>query len=471
MLENYMKEKQKLLSDLPSVDEILKSEQGLAWLHKYPRRYVLQGIREGIDRSRKEILEGLSAGPSAEVMMDGIEDTIRRLSAYSLIPLINATGVVIHTNLGRSVLSSRALENIRRVAESYSNLEYDIGKGKRGKRYTHIKRILREVTGAEDALIVNNNAAAVLLCLNALSKGKEVIVSRGELVEIGGSFRMPDVMASSGAILREVGTTNKTHLYDYEKAINENTSMILKIHKSNFRIVGFTEEVSIEDLVRLGGKHQIPVMYDLGSGCLIDFRQFGIYDEPSVKEIVKTGVDLTTFSGDKLLGGPQGGVIVGAKKYIERIQKNPMTRAMRIDKLTLAGFEATLMEYVDEEKVVENIPTLRMLLQKPEEIKRRANKISRRLKSEIKDADIRIMQDSSRAGGGALPEMDLPTYVVAIKSDQISVNELEEKLRKGDPPIITRIKGDSLIIDARTVMDKDHEVLVKGIKSAIEVGG
>jgi L-seryl-tRNA(Ser) seleniumtransferase len=466
-----MNEKQKLLSDLPSVDEILKSEQGLVWLDTYPRRYVLQGIRDGIDRRRKEILEGLSAGLSDEVMMDDIGDTIRRLSAYSLIPLINATGVVIHTNLGRSVLSERALENIRRVSESYSNLEYDIGKGKRGKRYTHIKRILREVTGAEDALIVNNNAAAVLLCLNALSKGKEVIVSRGELVEIGGSFRMPDVMASSGAILREVGTTNKTHLYDYEKAINENTSMILKIHKSNFRIVGFTDEVSIEDLAKLGRKHQVTVMFDLGSGCLIDFRQFGIHDEPSVKEIVKTGVDLTTFSGDKLLGGPQGGVIVGAKKYIERIQKNPMTRAMRIDKLTLAGFEATLMEYVDEEKAVENIPTLRMLLQKPEEIKTRANKIARRLTSEIKGADIRIMQDSSRAGGGALPEMDLPTYVVAIKSDRISVNELEERLRKGDPPIITRIKGDSLIIDARTIMDKDHEVLVKGIKSALEVGG
>jgi L-seryl-tRNA(Ser) seleniumtransferase len=471
MLEKYMNEKQKLLADLPSVDEILKSEQGLEWLDNYPRRYVLQGIREGIDRRRKEILEGFSAGISDEVMTDGIEDIIRRLSAHSLIPLINATGVVIHTNLGRSVLSERALENIRRVSESYSNLEYDIAKGKRGKRYTHIKRILRDVTGAEDALIVNNNAAAVLLCLNALSKGKEVIVSRGELVEIGGSFRMPDVMASSGAILREVGTTNKTHLYDYEKAINENTSMILKIHKSNFRIVGFTEEVSIEDLVKLGGKHQIPVMYDLGSGCLIDFRQFGIHDEPSVKEIVRTGVDLTTFSGDKLLGGPQGGVIVGAKKYIERIQKNAMTRAMRIDKLTLAGFEATLMEYVDEEKVVENIPTLRMLLQKPEAIKTRANKIAKRLKSEIKDADIRIMQDSSRAGGGSLPEMDLPTYVVAIKSDQISVNELEERLRKGDPPIITRIKGDSLIIDARTIMDKDHGVLVKGMKAALEVAG
>jgi len=471
MLEKYMNEKQKLLADLPSVDEILKGEQGLAWLDNYPRRYVLQGIREGIDRRRKEILEGLSAGLPDEVMMDEIEDIIRKLSAYSLIPLINATGVVIHTNLGRSVLSKRALENIRRISESFSNLEYDIAKGKRGKRYAHIKRILRDVTGAEDALIVNNNAAAVLLCLNALSKGKEVIVSRGELVEIGGSFRMPDVMASSGAIMREVGTTNKTHLYDYEKAINENTSMILKIHKSNFRIVGFTEEVPIEDLVRLGSKHQIPVMYDLGSGCLIDFRKFGIYDEPAVKEIVSTGVDLTTFSGDKLLGGPQGGVIVGAKKYIERIQKNPMTRAMRIDKLTLAGFEATLMEYVDEENVVGNIPTLRMLLQKPEEIKTRANRIAKRLKSEIKDADIRIMQDSSRAGGGALPEMDLPTYVVAIKSDQISVNELEERLRKGDPPIITRIKGDSLIIDARTIMDKDHEVLVKGMKSALEVAG
>jgi L-seryl-tRNA(Ser) seleniumtransferase len=471
MLEKYMNEKQKLLADLPSVDEILKSRQGLAWLDKYPRRYVLQGIREGIDRKRKEILEGLSAGPPDEVMTDDVEDIIRKLSAHSLIPLINATGVVIHTNLGRSVLSEKALENIRRVSESYSNLEYDIAKGKRGKRYTHIKRILRDVTGAEDALIVNNNAAAVLLCLNTLSKGKEVIVSRGELVEIGGSFRMPDVMASSGAVMREVGTTNKTHLYDYEKAINENTSMILKIHKSNFRLVGFTEEVPIEDLVRLGSKHQIPVMYDLGSGCLIDFRKFGIYDEPAVKEIVNTGVDLTTFSGDKLLGGPQGGVIVGAKKYIESIQKNPMTRAMRIDKLTLAGFEATLMEYVDEEEVVENIPTLRMLLQKPEEIKTRANRIARRLKSEIKDADIRIMQDSSRAGGGALPEMDLPTYVVAIKSDRVSVNELEEKLRKGNPPIITRIKGDSLMIDARTVMDKDHEVLVKGMKTALEVAG
>ncbi|MBS1233229.1 MAG: selA, partial [Nitrospirae bacterium] len=276
MLENYMNEKQSLLSKLPSVDELLKSAPGSDLLHAYPRRFVLQGIREGIDQKRREILSGHTADLSEEVLMADIENIIACLSSFSLKPLINATGVVIHTNLGRSTLSERVLENIRQVSESYSNLEYDIEKGKRGKRYTHIKRILREITGAEDALVVNNNAAAVLLCLNTFSKGKEVIVSRGELVEIGGSFRMPDVMESSNAILREVGTTNKTHLFDYEKAINEHTSLILKIHKANFRIVGFTDEVSIEDLVSLGSKHHIPVMYDLGSGCLIDLKPYGI---------------------------------------------------------------------------------------------------------------------------------------------------------------------------------------------------
>jgi L-seryl-tRNA(Ser) seleniumtransferase len=470
MVENYMNEKQKLLAGLPSVDEILKSGQGAEWLNTYPRKYVLLAIREAIDLRRKEIIEGLAVDLSEEVMGADIERIIERLCSFSLKPLINATGVVIHTNLGRSTLSEKALENIRIVSENYSNLEYDIEKGKRGKRYTHIKRILREITGAEDALIVNNNAAAVLLCLNTFSKGREVIVSRGELVEIGGSFRMPDVMTASGALLREVGTTNKTHLYDYEKAINESTSLILKIHKSNYRIIGFTDEVSVEDLVNIGRQHQIPVMFDLGSGCLIDLKPFGIHDEPSVKDIVKTGIDLTTFSGDKLLGGPQGGVIVGKREYIERLQKNPMTRAMRIDKLTLAGFEATLMEYGDEEKAVEHIPTLRMLLQKPEEIQRRANKIAKRLKAEIKDAHICVMADSSRAGGGSLPEVALPTYVAAVKSEAVSVNDLEERLRKGNPPIITRIKDDSLIIDARTVRDKDFEVLVKRIKSALSEG-
>ncbi|MDQ7788055.1 MAG: L-seryl-tRNA(Sec) selenium transferase [Thermodesulfovibrionales bacterium] len=462
-----MDEKQKLLSTLPSVDEFLKSEQGLEWVKHFPRRYVLQAIREGISIRRKNIIEGKMVDLSGETMVADIEGMLDTLSSYSLRPLINATGVVIHTNLGRSVLSERALENIRRVSESYSNLEYDVDEGKRGKRYVHVKRILREVTGAEDALVVNNNAAAVLLCLNTFAKGREVILSRGELVEIGGSFRIPDVMTASGAILREVGTTNKTHLYDYEKAINEHTALIAKIHRSNFRLMGFTDEVSIEDLVQLGKDRNIPVMFDLGSGSLIDMRPYGVHIEPSVQEVVKTGVDFTTFSGDKLLGGPQGGVIVGKKEQIERIQKNPITRAVRIDKLTLAGFEATLSEYIDEEEVMHRIPTLRMLLQKPDEIKKRAKTIAGKLKKEIKNADIRVIADTSRAGGGALPEIDLPTYAVAIQSDTISVNEFEERLRKGNPAIIARIKDNALILDARTIMKKDFESLAKGIKTAL----
>jgi len=462
-----MNEKQKLLSTLPSVDEFLKSEQGLEWVKQYPRRYVLQAIREGISIRRKNVIEGKTVDLSGETMAADIEGILDTLSSYSLRPLINATGVVIHTNLGRSVLSERAIENIRRVSESYSNLEYDIDEGRRGKRYVHVKRILREVTGAEDALVVNNNAAAVLLCLNTFAKGREVILSRGELVEIGGSFRIPDVMTASGAVLREVGTTNKTHLYDYERAINENTALIAKIHRSNFRVTGFTDEVSIEDLVQLGKDRNIPVMFDLGSGSLIDMRAYGVHIEPSVQEVVKTGVDFTTFSGDKLLGGPQGGVIVGKKEHIERIQKNPVTRAVRIDKLTLAGFEATLSEYIDEEEVVNRIPTLRMLFQQPDEIKKRAKTIAGRLKREIKNAVIRVIADSSRAGGGALPEMDLPTYAVEIQSDTISVNEFEERLRKGNPAIIARIKDDALILDARTIMKKDFEHLVRGIKTAL----
>jgi len=466
MVENDMNEKQKLLSHLPSVDKIMKSEQGEQWLKIYPRAYVLQAIREVIDLRRRDLIEGHTPNLSEEYMIAEIESKLDSLTSYSLKPLINATGVVIHTNLGRSILSEKALEHIRQVSESYSNLEYDINEGKRGKRYSHLKRILKEVTGAEDSLVVNNNSAAVMLCLNTLAKNKEVVVSRGELVEIGGSFRMPEIMASSGALLREVGTTNKTRLSDYENAINENTALILKVHQSNYRITGFTEEVLIEALIHLGKLHKIPVMFDLGSGCLIDLKPFGILNEPAVKEVVDSGVDVITFSGDKLLGGPQGGVIVGKKQYIEIIQKNPMTRAMRIDKLTLAGFEATLMEYIDEEKAIKNIPTLRMLLQKPEEVKGRAKKIATRLKREIKDVRIHVLPDSSRAGGGAMPETDLPTYVVSIKPPNLSVNELEEKLRKGNPPIITRIKEDSLIIDARTVRDKEIESLVKAIRGS-----
>ncbi|WP_333654742.1 L-seryl-tRNA(Sec) selenium transferase [Dissulfurispira sp.] len=461
--------KQKLLASLPSVDEILKSDKGLEWQESFPRRHVLKAIREIIEEKRQAILRDELKEISMESMLPDIQHRVEKLSSFSLKPVINATGVVIHTNLGRSVLSEEILENVKKVACGYSNLEYDLEKGERGKRYSHIQRLLNEITGAESSLIVNNNAAAVFVCLTALAKGKEVIVSRGELVEIGGSFRVPDVMSSSGAILKEVGTTNKTHLHDYEKAINENTALLLKVHQSNFRTIGFTKQVEIEDLVTLGRKHNIPVMFDLGSGCLVDLKPYGVHIEPTVQEVVKSGCDLVTFSGDKLLGGPQGGVIAGKAELIEKISKNPLMRAVRIDKLTLSAFEAVLMNYLDEEKARKEIPTVKMLLQDVGEIKDRAKRIALRLRREIKEdiADIELMADSSQSGGGALPEIEFKTYVIAIKPKKLSVNKLEERLRHGNPPIIARIKEDALIIDARTVRDRETEVLVKGISGAL----
>jgi L-seryl-tRNA(Ser) seleniumtransferase len=463
-----MKRKQELLSTLPSVDEILKSGQGLEWLKSHPRRYVLAAVREGIDLRRKEIMEGTTADVSVESMVPDIAARVTNLSSLSLRPVINATGIVIHTNLGRSILSERVMENVTRVATRYSNLEYDLGAGKRGKRYAHLKRLLREITGAEDGLAVNNNAAAVLLCLSALAKGREVIVSRGELVEIGGSFRVPDVMALSGAVLREVGTTNKTHLRDYEHALNDSTALLLKVHQSNYRISGFTEEVPIERLVAFGHGRNIPVMYDLGSGCLVDLKEHGIHTEPSVQEILKSGVDLVTFSGDKLLGGPQAGLILGRKEWIDKIQKHPLTRAVRIDKLTLAALEATLFAYADEERLREDIPTVRMLLEDAGMIRTRAKKIAALLRRDVKDAAVAVIKDSSQAGGGSLPEVNFPTYAVTVKPLRITVNELEERLRSGQPSIVARIRGDALIIDPRTISAREVAEVVKGVRAALQ---
>ncbi len=462
-----MNPKQELLSDLPSVDEVLKSAHGTGWLKTHPRRYVLAAIREAIDLRRKEILEGTTADVSVESMVSDITVRVAKLSSLSLRPVINATGIVIHTNLGRSILSGGVMENVTRVATRYSNLEYDLGAGKRGKRYVHLKKLLREITGAEDGFAVNNNAAAVLLCLAALAKGREVIVSRGELVEIGGSFRVPDVMALSGAVLKEVGTTNKTHLRDYGSALNESTALLLKVHQSNYRITGFTEDVPVERLVSLGRDHSIPVMYDLGSGCLVNLKQYGIHTEPSVRDILRSGADLVTFSGDKLLGGPQAGLILGKKDLIEKIQKHPLTRAVRIDKLTLAALEATLLEYADEERARTGIPTLRMLLEDAEKIRARARKIAGTLRRNREDAAIEVIKDSSQAGGGSLPEVNFPTFAVSIKPGRITVNELEERLRNGQPPIIARIRGDALILDPRTISPPEVEDVVKGVRAAL----
>ncbi|MEF9426981.1 MAG: L-seryl-tRNA(Sec) selenium transferase [Candidatus Mariimomonas ferrooxydans] len=469
MLEKVMKAKQSLLSKIPSVDDFLKSLYGEKWLKSYPRKIVLKSIREALETKRKEILNNsLSVEISIDSISPDVEQSIKELAVCKLRPLINATGVVLHTNLGRAVLSGRAVENIRHVAGSYSNLEYELSQGKRGKRYTHIKDLLIELSGAEDALVVNNNAAAVLICLNTFAKDREVIVSRGELVEIGGSFRIPEIMKSSGSVLREVGTTNKTHFTDYENAVSGNTSLLLKIHQSNYKVVGFTEDVPIEALVKLGRTYRIPVMTDLGSGCMIDLERYGIHGEPTVQSVVKTGADIVTFSGDKLLGGPQAGIILGRKKLIQKIQGNPLLRAIRIDKLNLASLEATFMQYLDEEKAVNEIPTLRMLTQALEKIRKRAKRIFMSLNKGISSqAVIKIVPDNSRAGGGSLPETDFPTFAVSIKPSEISVNTLEKKLRESTPPVIARIKDDALLIDARTVQDEEVKALVSCIKTVL----
>ena len=459
--------KNSLLSALPSVDEILKGPDGERWLSRYQRKVVLIAIREVLAAKRMEVIGGNAVDLTLEGLAPEIQKRISSLSSFSLVPVINATGIVVHTNLGRAILSEKVLQNVLELSKGYSNLEYDIATGKRGQRHTHTKRLLREITGAEDALIVNNNAAAVLLCLNAVAKGREVVVSRSELVEIGGSFRVPDVMAASGAVLREVGTTNKTHLHDYENAINENTALILKVHQSNYRIIGFTAGVGIEELVLLGRKHHLPVMYDLGSGCLVDLKQYGIQDEPSVSEIVKSGVDIMSFSGDKLLGGPQGGIILGKKQYVEIIRKSPLARAVRIDKLAISAFEATLMEYMDIENAKREIPVLRMLLQVPEEIHSRAKKIAGGLRKKISNEDVQVVEDSSKAGGGSLPEIEFPTFAVSIRPSGISVNELETRLRSGVPPVIARIRENALILDARTVRDEEIGDLIRTVAASI----
>ncbi len=456
-----------LLRKLPKVDDLLKAAGGL--IARYPRRYVLDAIRSTIEARRADILAGNKVDLSPDAIMPEVEAAVEGMWALSLVPVINATGIVIHTNLGRSPLSEAAIENVVRASRGYSNLEYDIERGERGERYSHITRLLQETTGAEDGIAVNNNAAAVLVCLSALARGREVVVSRGELVEIGGSFRIPDVMAQSGAVLREVGSTNKTHLGDYERAVNENTALILKVHQSNYRITGFTSEVSIPELVALGARNGIPVMHDLGSGCLIELAGHGMPGEPSVREVVKccpdkSGPDIVTFSGDKLLGGPQAGLIVGAKRYIDGIRRHPLLRAVRIDKLTLAALEATLRAYIDEDAALREIPALRMLLEPSESVRLRAQKLSRMLKG----VAARVVEDETYSGGGALPMQKVRSWAVAIPPEGgLSVNALELKLRTGEPHVIARISGDALLLNMRTVPDAELAPLAARVREAL----
>jgi L-seryl-tRNA(Ser) seleniumtransferase len=467
--------RQQVLHKIPSVDEILSRPEITDLLKIHPRTVVVEAIRKGLGRLRSEILnkENLSDLEDALFSFEYLYPLFQREIELQIQPqlrrVINATGVVIHTNLGRSPLHPSALQHLMDVARNYSNLEYDLDLGERGSRYTHVEGILCRLSGAESAMVVNNNAGAVLLALNTLAEGREVIVSRGELVEIGGAFRIPDVMKRSGALLREVGTTNRTYISDYQKAIGPQTALLLKVHPSNFRVMGFTSDTSLQELVQLGSEHHIPVMNDLGSGCFVDLTQYGLEKEPTIQESIKAGVDLVTFSGDKLLGGPQAGIILGKKNFLDQIKINPLTRALRIDKLTLAALESTLLLYLDEERAMEEIPTLRMLKVDLSILKKRGKRLLKRLSETIiKRNEIVLREDISQVGGGALPLQELPTIVLALKPIDFSVNRLEESLRKIELPIISRISKDELILDMRTVFDEEIPLLAVGLEKALK---
>ncbi len=455
---------QKLLRMLPGVDQLLELCTKDSYFAGIPKTVVINSIRTSLESQRKRILandQSLDRQSLAESrIMKRVRNAAADAMAFNLKPLINATGVVVHTNLGRSLLPVEAIENLAPVAGRYSNLEYDLKAGQRGSRYSSVEDILCEISGAEAALAVNNNAAAVLLCLETLARGKKVIVSRGELVEIGGSFRVPDVMAKSGSILKEVGTTNRTHLKDYENALDEDTALMLKVHRSNYSVIGFTAEVSLKEMVGLGTKHDLPVMEDLGSGTFIDFSKYGLVKEPTVQESVAAGVDVVTFSGDKLLGGPQAGIIVGRKQIVDRVKQNPLARALRIDKMTLAALEATLRLYRDEDSAVHRIPTLRMLTMDIGELSRRAKRLADDLTA-IGESRLEIhpIESFSKAGGGALPLLELPSKCLRIKIQGMSANKLESKMRHHTPPIIGRIEDDGFIIDPRTLLDDDLPII------------
>jgi L-seryl-tRNA(Ser) seleniumtransferase len=456
---------QDLLSRLPAVDELLRHPHIAEALGKFPRTLVVRAVRNVLDRIRRSIMGDQAAGlrglPDQARLVQEILAEIVGLAAHTLQRVINGTGIIVHTNLGRSLLCREALERLHLMASGYSNLEYDLEAGSRGSRYVHAEAILREITGAEGALVVNNNAGAVLLVLNTLAQDREVVVSRGELVEIGGSFRIPDVMARSGARLREVGCTNRTHLEDYRAAVGPDTALLLKVHASNYRIIGFTAEVDLTSLVALGRAHNLSVMEDLGSGCFVDLSRFGLRGEPVVQDSVRSGADVITFSGDKLLGGPQAGIILARNEIIERLRRNPLTRALRVDKLTLAALEATLRLYRDEEEALRVIPTLRMIALDPEALAAQAQSLADRIRAVAGvGLEVAVMEGASQVGGGALPVQNLQTSLVALSSRDISAAKIETLFRGNRPPIIGRVEQERFLLDVRTLQPGEDQMVV-----------
>ena len=459
---------QQTLREIPAVDELLHSRELQAALQQHPRKLVVEGIRQILDEKRQQIRALPESFDRSELetpaLVALIIERLETLGRHTLRPVVNGTGIVVHTNLGRSLLPEEALERLTMLAHCYNNLEYDLAAGHRGSRYVHAEAILCEITGAEAALVVNNNAGAVLLVLNTLAKSREVIVSRGQLVEIGGSFRIPDVMTSSGAILREVGCTNRTHVHDYEAAINDTTAVLMKVHNSNYRILGFTAEVSLEELVALGRSFDLPVVEDLGSGSFVDFSRFGLQHEPTAQDVIRAGADVVTFSGDKLLGGPQAGIILGRGELVAKFKKNPLTRALRVDKLTLAALEATLRLYRDEADALARIPTLRMIATPLTVLQDRAAQLASLIRAADPHGHLKIEVQSafSQVGGGSLPAQDLPTYAVAIQSSRFSTHQIEHHLRNSSVPIIGRIESNCYLLDVRTLQDDDLSLIVEG---------
>lgn len=458
-----------MYSKIPKMDEILGQDKIKNLSETVDVEAIKDIANEILNGFRNDIRNGITEeelDKKIERLYDEIIDSFSSLREDRLKPLVNATGTVIHTNLGRSLISKDMVSSIENILLGYSNLEFDLERGVRGLRYSHIENLITKVTGAEAAMVVNNNASAVLLVLSEFAKGKEAVISRGELIEIGGSFRIPDVMEASGCELREVGTTNKTHLFDYERAINENTGVILKVHTSNYRVVGFTEDVKAFELKKLADENELPLIEDLGSGVLVNLEEYGLMHEPTVQESVESGIDIITFSGDKLLGGPQAGIIIGKKKYIDRLKRNQLTRALRVDKITIKLLEEIFKVYLYEKDPVKKIPTLNMITKSKETILEDSKKVSKGLKKLGYEAEVE--EDYSEVGGGSLPTEKLPTYVIKVSDDELSEGEIDYRLRHLKYPVVGRIHKEYFIIDPRTFVDDDVKRVISAFKEIKE---
>ncbi len=463
----------KELRNLPSVGQLAEHKKALILLENYSRKSVIATLRSILDEIRGDLVAATAGGspvsiPAAEEILARARNELERAAQPGIRKAINATGVILHTGLGRAVLCPSARKIIGEM-DGYSLVQMDVSTGKRSVREAHIEALLRELTGAEAATVANNNAGATLLVLNTLAKGKEVIVSRGQLVEIGGAFRIPDVMKQSGATLVEVGTTNRTHLRDYERAINENTAALLHVHTSNYRIMGFTKTVGVDELVTLGRKYSLPVVDDLGSGALVDLSRFGFSSEPLVRDSVKAGVDMVTFSADKLVGGPQGGIILGRQDAIQKVRKNSLMRALRVGKLTLSALEMTLREFLDEERLLKNHPVLRLFSIPQSTLRRRARRLAAALEKAVPGIDAVVEKGAGMIGSGSLPIEDIPTWIVSVQHPALESGRLGGALQLENPPIFSRVSDNRITFDLRTILNsKEEQTIVRSISNIVE---